>query len=835
MTRWILQLAIVLYLLFPPLATADPITASIGAIVAISGAAVAAYGTGAIIATAIASALISTGLGLLASSLQPKPKIPTSVDDRQRSVTENFTGTTEYVPIAYGTMRLGANRVYVASQGGKLHYVLIFSEGPIQGFDEILIDGTPSTDPKFNSLINIYPFYGTDTQRLDATFIANAPGITEDHRFTGFAGLAMTFNKSDVFTRFPVVTAIVKGRKVFDPRTNTTAWSDNPALVLRDYLTNTRYGCAIPASELDDPSFINLANYCDEVPDTEKRYRFNGFVPSGETRLNNIQQMQTAFNGIFFFAQGKFYAKSLRHELSVGHVDEDVLLGYPSITVAGRTEKFNGVDAKYVNPANEWQPDLLLVRDEVFLKEDGNLPSIVQLDLPYTTSTNMAKRLAQLAMRQTRLKRVVSFQMDFSGVKYAIGDVITLSYSLMNWVDVPLRIMGITLNPDATVTITCQDYDDDVYQEPGIGDGILGGVVGLPLPNEVLPPSPVNLTETLLETGAAGVQSQITLSWLESESLFIAHYEVQYRSKGTTEWSTFGIRKYPPMTLTGFSAGTYEYRIQAINSLGYASTWAYSNHTLYGLLTPPADVTGLMLTPQRDVAVLSWNIHPDIDVRSGGRVHVHHSNDVFSASWGGSRLMDVIAGNSTQATLPLMPGTYMLKAEDTTGNFSETEATLVNAISPADLGHSLVATLETAPSFAGSKSNFSVVSNGLESTATPATYTVATAMNLGALLTVRLDSELSFNTSVANNNIDGPELWDGSELVDGNSPEPITLTAEVRLSETNPSSSPTWGEWHPLTAGTYRFWGAQFRLKANSTDMAIQTRIETFTLRAYTY
>ncbi len=33
----------------------------------------------------------------------------------------------------------------------------------------------------------------------------------------------------------PEVTAVVKGKKVYDPRTSTTAWSDNPALFKRLY------------------------------------------------------------------------------------------------------------------------------------------------------------------------------------------------------------------------------------------------------------------------------------------------------------------------------------------------------------------------------------------------------------------------------------------------------------------------------------------------------------------------------------------------------------------------------------------------------------------------
>ena len=42
-----------------------------------------------------------------------------------------------------------------------------------------------------------------------------------------------------------------------------TRYSNNPALAVRDYLTNTVYGRGISESLMDDTSFEAAANYCD--------------------------------------------------------------------------------------------------------------------------------------------------------------------------------------------------------------------------------------------------------------------------------------------------------------------------------------------------------------------------------------------------------------------------------------------------------------------------------------------------------------------------------------------------------------------------------------------
>ena len=56
----------------------------------------------------------------------------------------------------------------------------------------------------------------------------------------------------------------MKGKKLYDPRDGSTAYSTNPALVIRDYLTNASYGFAADSAEIDDTSFQTAANVCDE-------------------------------------------------------------------------------------------------------------------------------------------------------------------------------------------------------------------------------------------------------------------------------------------------------------------------------------------------------------------------------------------------------------------------------------------------------------------------------------------------------------------------------------------------------------------------------------------
>jgi len=136
---------------------------------------------------------------------------------------------------------------------------------------------------KYKDLIHFYPSYGEAYDYFeflgrdvsDDTTSGNQYSSTDgewDQRH-GMSGVSHIWARikydPDVWQgRPPNISCVVKGKKLYDPRTETFSWSDNPALCIRDYLTNTLYGCGVQASsEIDEDSFISAANLCDEVID----------------------------------------------------------------------------------------------------------------------------------------------------------------------------------------------------------------------------------------------------------------------------------------------------------------------------------------------------------------------------------------------------------------------------------------------------------------------------------------------------------------------------------------------------------------------------------------
>jgi hypothetical protein len=63
----------------------------------------------------------------------------------------------------------------------------------------------------------------------------------------------------------PTITAVIQGMKVYDTRTGAKAYSENPAMCLRDYILSKRYGLGrwVTSDMLDEDSFKECADQCD--------------------------------------------------------------------------------------------------------------------------------------------------------------------------------------------------------------------------------------------------------------------------------------------------------------------------------------------------------------------------------------------------------------------------------------------------------------------------------------------------------------------------------------------------------------------------------------------
>ena len=413
----------------------------------------------------------------------------------------NKRSNTSPIPIVYGTRRVGGNRVLVASEGNKnefLHIVLLVCEGEIDGFEKIYIDdqelrfsgsltentsltpigaiennefGEPEDTDKFkgDDLVRIRLHHGSDTQAADSELTSAVTAWTAQHQLKGRAYIYARFKyDQDTFGGMPTITTDVRGKKisVIDTGTMTiddtpanAAYSNNPALCLRDYLTNDNYGRGLDPATLDDDKIIEAAEYCDtsitlqfgepaadgSTSSTGSRYTCDGIVKTDETLYANTQRILTHMRGFLVFTSGLYKLILDKAELSQDFIyDESNIIGSLSVGLGSKKNTLNRMRATFWNPSKNGEDDTIILEPTVVDPEDGQRKTIKEvfdngvtlsreIQLPYCNNPHSARYLVNQEVEQSRQQIHVTFTVGLAGLRNEIGDIVRVQHAQMGW------------------------------------------------------------------------------------------------------------------------------------------------------------------------------------------------------------------------------------------------------------------------------------------------------------------------------------------------------------------------------------------------------------------
>jgi hypothetical protein len=180
-----------------------------------------------------------------------------------------------------------ANTSQTGTKNEFLNAQYVIGQEGITSVEWIKVNGKHynDTSSKFNHRIRCYNNGGT------ACPVSNVNGIKSTNTFTGlsFATATYKLNRDEQnYSGPPDLEFLIKGRKI-KPITGsegnrtlgTASYSNNPSLVLLDYLTNSDFGRGLSLDEIDLDSFYHAAEVCDTIVSTGRSIggRING-VPA---------------------------------------------------------------------------------------------------------------------------------------------------------------------------------------------------------------------------------------------------------------------------------------------------------------------------------------------------------------------------------------------------------------------------------------------------------------------------------------------------------------------------------------------------------------------------
>ena len=510
------------------------------------------------------------------------------------------------LPIVYGTKSVAGQITYASISGNnqKMAFIIALAEGPVTSINTVKWDdktlsfsGNINTglrsvsnaspdaggsDDFLNSgrfRVRVFPAGGrcTEMEGFDSDWKAGLSDaqleIQRSMPNTAYAYCELTYDQEKRVTSLSNRLQFTITGKTVRPLTSSTtaanyetpaeATSNNPAEILVDYLTNTRYGAGVPLNAIDFSTFFSHAQFCDEdadytpvgggTPLQETRYTTNGSINTNQDVDQNVTDLTIGNSAMLTWNYGQFGIVSDRVKNNVdlrpgkADFDEENIFGKIQISKLGFDNKLNEITAKFDSLKSKEQEEQIILDVDAEFRNDNEPVLERTVTLPMTNNAIEARRVSAIYLNKSRQDLMVNFTTSLEASGVESGDVIEVAHETTGWptaADITAGRRGKQFivqsveekvaNNIISLEITAQEYSADAYDDT-INDE--DGAPNTRLPNPFAAPIIENLTaveDTTID------EANLISDWNdEASSPLIGQYEINYSATvNTTEATT---------------------------------------------------------------------------------------------------------------------------------------------------------------------------------------------------------------------------------------------------------------------------------------------------------
>jgi hypothetical protein len=468
----------------------------VAAIIAWVAAPLIAVGVTAVVATVVATVAVGVVLAAGATAIANKmaksmtPELGTAAEfDIQGSqgIMVNKTGSSQTIPVVYGSTRTGGIRVFAEANDTDnkyLHLAFVLSEGEINKMTGIYFDGVLAGSQSsagaqdwadgamvspYNGLVKVYFRPGTDTQ----TEISGLAGVKSgwDPHFKGIAYVYVRLEyDEEVWTNgVPQMTFDVEGKKVPSTSDGTSlSYDDNPARCILDMLVNTRYGKGIDPADLDLTSFASAETYCNT-----KGFELRGNVSTNGTIYANLIDMLTSCRG--YIAFGNQYRLLIdkidtTDDADIFAITKDNIIGNVDYVLGDKRNMFNKMTAKFLNSSTGYKDDIVVIESSTLKTQDNELSLEAEIPLPFTKTKSVVEQILTEEINQSRQSHMIQVKCTVDAIDLQVGDLVKVTNETFGITEKKFRVMSTIVEPSSEVTLSLREYDADVYSSSIITD-----------------------------------------------------------------------------------------------------------------------------------------------------------------------------------------------------------------------------------------------------------------------------------------------------------------------------------------------------------------------------
>lgn len=482
---------------------------------------------------------------------------------------------------------------------------------------------------------------------------------------------------------------------------------------------------------------------------TEPRFRCNLVLQSRENAFNVLRDFASIFRGLIFWASGSVQvAQDAPGDSEYLFTPANVVDGMFNYTSSATRARHNVAIVSWNDPAKHYQSTREFVTDEPGLAAHAYNPvevaalgctsqgqaqrfgrwkliterletetvsfstglegalrspgAIITVQDPYRAGKRLGGRVVSATTTAVRLDADVTLEagtyqlavllpdgtVEEQTVSSAAGTHRTLEVSTAfstapqadatwiltapNLVPTLYRVLSVKENDDGTYQIDALRYEESKYDE------VEGGVNLQPPPTSDIPSyAPVTglVASEALYKSTAGIKVRLQASWAAASGA--EKYAVRWR-RGDGNWFAEEVVDTHFWEALDVEPGAAGIQVQAIID-GVRTLPTRTTYTILGKTAPPSDVIGLVAIQNPLSATLSWTAVADLDV-AGYELRL-------GGTWSSASLIARLTATAYTWDFPPLNGSYtiLVKAFDTSGNYSTNAASVVVAVADGTL------------------------------------------------------------------------------------------------------------------------------------------------------
>lgn len=483
--------------------------------------------------------------------------------------------------VVYGKTRTSGLLAFLEQDSDRtLHCAIVLANHPLEGIEDILIDGNPISSygdlvswELHNDRKTSDPFMGTHCPSWSPYMIGR--GIS-------WLRASFRFDPNKFPFGLPNVTLVKIGKKCYDPRISKEVYTNNAALVILDYL-RTYLKC--PDETINWESFKEAANICDEAVKnadgtSERRYTINGEFDMDEAPASIMAEMLKACGADLSYVAGKYgLLVGAYYGPATMTLSEDCVCGevkiYPEASFDKRS---NTITGRFTSPTKGYsETDFPSVFVPEWIEKDGER-KIIDIDYRFVTSPYQAQRVSAIFLRRARAGRIIEVTCNMRGFKFKPGRYVTMDLPSIGIVGQEMRVLEWEFTKKGGVKVKlrqdAEEWNDATGQLPDSGD------VDIPIsPSGVAQPQ--NFRYSVLQ---AGEVTHGVLAW-DNVGTY-AQNIVQVRKNGEIVWTAQTVEQF--VRVEGLTKGSYTATVVATSYKGGVSPEAYCE---FNIQAPEAPVS----------------------------------------------------------------------------------------------------------------------------------------------------------------------------------------------------------------------------------------------------